>query len=160
VIAYFIVTSLINLSLGYALAVYVGRARLRTVEADETPMPGESPRDASVDWPSPAPAAIAESEADALAATDADDRRTEERSSTWLANDDAPSLAPSASPAVAAAAAAAVSAGEPATASETLMMEKDLLAGIEEFRLQLAKIKGHAEGEPLAEALGVSLAGK
>lgn len=160
-IAYLVITSLINMSLGYALAVYVSRARLRAAEAAEGPMLAGLSIETLVEQVNDAVAPKSELKAESSLAANDDDRRTEERHATWLADDNAPSLArPAANTAAAVPSAKANAAEEPAIASDAMMMEKDLLAGIEEFRLQLAKIKGQAEGEPLAEALGVTLAGK
>ena len=161
-IAYLIVTSLINMSLGYALAVYVNRARLQAADAAQAPLHDALHDEVRTEQPIEQLAPTAPAPAEVSSAASADDRRTNERHATWLANDDSPSLARMAAPIEAAAArpAAAAPAADSAMASDAPMLEKDLLAGIEEFRLQLAKIKGHAEGEPLAEALGVTLAAK
>lgn len=161
-IAYLIVTSLINMSLGYAMAVYVSRARLQAADAEPTPLHDLLNAEALTEPLAEQLAPTAPSTAEVSSAASADERRTNERTATWLAGDDAPSLTRIATPLEAADArpAAAAAVVEPALASDVPTMEKDLLAGIEEFRLQLAKIKGHAEGEPLAEALGVTLSAK
>jgi hypothetical protein len=152
--------SLINVSLGYALAVYVNRARMRAADAAQSPLLDALAETIRAEQPAQEGESNTSAADHTTKTASSENRRTDERNATWLASDDAPSLTQAATLPVEIAAPPAAAASSAAMASEATMVEKDLLAGIEEFRLQLAKIKGHAEGEPLAEALGVTVAGK
>jgi hypothetical protein len=142
VIAYLIVTSLINMSLGYALAVYLGRTRLHAADAAPTLLPESLQQVWRAEQPIEQSAPTATTEAKST--TGPDERRTDVRSAPWRGEDDDVTQE-------------SAQAGDGLSASDAPMMEKDLLAGIEEFRLQLAKIKGHAEGEPLAADLAAAV---
>jgi hypothetical protein len=124
VIAFLVVTSIINLALGYALAVYLrtGGARLIGMEPDDStatsanvPTPLASFEPNRPPWIPTATSAMA--------------------GATCQQSETSPELAPIAR------LAEVQEAEEPQTA--TSGMEQELLAGIEEFRNQLAQLKGH-----------------
>jgi hypothetical protein len=155
VIAFVIVTSIVNIGLGYALAVYL---RKETASAGPTPTPNETMMSADV-------AAVL---ARASAAVDASVHLQSQPSAlSWQSNDAA---------AVLAARAAALSPGQPPADSaglkfaadapqgdeqhvvRTAEMDQDLLAGIEEFRNQLAQLKGQSlDGASNPLAAGAAL---
>jgi len=143
VIAFVIITSILNLALGYALAVYLGTAsRWSAVESER---PGE-PRE-PMNMPLGAGCA---GTADSL------DRLTVAANEAATLVSRPMSLAEgSASLATAASAETEGERGQEHRASTPgLENERGLLAGIEEFRNQLAQLKGHAAPTELPEALG------
>jgi hypothetical protein len=132
VIPFLIVTSIINISLGYALAMYLGRASAPTA-------------------PSNAPAAdvTAVSMSDLAAAS----MTADSRNFSWPAESivaGSSSSFGSFGEAPEASADASTLLNTPATEAHeavqarTAEMEQELLAGIEEFRNQLAQLKGQA----------------
>jgi hypothetical protein len=140
VIAFVIITSILNLALGYALAVYLGTAsRWSAVESER---PGE-PRE-RINMPLGTGGA---GTADSL------DRLTVAASEAGTRASRPMSLPESSASLAAAAGAEEGEQGEEYRAS-TPGVEKGLLAGIEEFRNQLAQLKGHAAPTELPEALG------
>lgn len=139
-IAFLIVTSVLNLSLGFALALYLGRAQLRPVEIAVSRPPIEPALERS---PQPA-----ETEAPPAAS---EERRSEERHAVWSIEGAKPAAARADGAADAVETAKStppLDNNPPLSAAEAPEVEQDLLAGIEEFRNQLAKIKGHAIGTP------------
>ena len=147
-IAFLVVTSIINLSLGYALACYLGRTQLA---AASTVDPGLTAIEST-------PLALAQSEP-VEAAEPAEQRRTEQRTAVWTPLDDVSSsdshqLAPaeanqvtSPQTAMASVETVATTLSKAAAAVEP-EVEQEMLAGIEEFRNQLAKIKGLTDEQP------------
>ena len=129
VIEYLVMTSLVNLSLGFALAIYLGRADFSSL---------------SFAWRRRRHATPAPTEAAAAVDSDAAQRRGGRREAAWPTSgmveeeiaapvadkshipDSPPPLADS-----------------PATPEEP-PLETNVLAGIEEFRSQLAQMKGDA----------------
>ena len=128
-IEFLVMTSLVNLSLGFALAIYLGRAKVSS---------------ANFAWPRLRRAAPAPIESAAAADSDAADRRRDHRDAEWPAHGmvDEEVAAPVAdrthsADALPPAPEDQATPGEPP-------METDLLAGIEEFRSQLAHMKDEA----------------
>jgi hypothetical protein len=124
VIVFLVFMSLVNISLGFVLAVYLGRANLRSTAfagpgVESGPLVAEPP-----------------------AAPAQDERRTESRDNAWPAEAMA-EPAPAADPAAPVAA---------ETAEMEPAVETDLLAGIEEFRNQLASMKSEAGLAPRTPA--------
>jgi hypothetical protein len=136
VIAFIVLTSLINISLGYLAAVYVGNTRARLAVAGGAELPAT---DAS--------AGQSRHQSSERGAVDAgSERRHAERVETWRPAEDAAAAPPAVEQ-------RPVATAKPAAEVEPAL-ETDLLAGIEEFRSQLAQMKG----EPQGAISGASLA--
>jgi hypothetical protein len=140
VIAFLVITTVINIALGYALAVYLGGASSSGSEAFD--FASAAPRTVNAFPPAPE-RLIAESLANALSMAAAQSMST---ASTMQAVDSV-AAKPSA---------VQVSEEAPERQFRTAEMEQDLLAGIEEFRNQLAQLKGQnfEEGVPELAAAG------
>jgi hypothetical protein len=154
VIAFVAVTSILNVALGYVLARYLGRAAADGAIDDAAPVHGSQVSQANE-------AAI---EAAAAAAT-LSEQRSEQRQATWVPAADHATEAVAAhalgSPAgtandanvTASAMPNALSSntsapGERLSGAAHPEVEEELLAGIEQFRSQLAKIKGMTQDQP------------
>ena len=131
-IPFLIVTSIINISLGYALAIYLGRASVQSA---------------------PSEASNSDNAADSMSAFAAAGMTADNRNFSWPPESIVAGSTSSFGPlgdAPAAPADAQTMLHTPATAAHesvharTAEMEQELLAGIEEFRNQLAQLKGQA----------------
>jgi hypothetical protein len=127
VIEFIVMTSLVNLSLGFALAIYLGRAKVPS---------------ANFAWPRLRRAAPAPIESPVVADSDAANRRSDHRDAEWPAHGVADEGV-AAPPADRTRTPDSLPAEAEATPGEP-PMETDLLAGIEEFRSQLAHMKDEA----------------
>ncbi|HEX6962745.1 MAG TPA: hypothetical protein VF175_12820, partial [Lacipirellula sp.] len=140
-IAFLVITTIINIALGYALAVYLGGVSATS----STEEPYERPAEAK-----PAVAAPQSAERVAAAAL----------ANAFSAAAASASFAPSPTPEAAAPIAASPSHQEEQEAepgqNRTSEVEQGLLAGIEEFRNQLAQLKAQNfdEGAPTLAAMG------
>ena len=139
-IAFLVVTSIINLALGYALAVY-----LRAGSARSTGMEPDDLTAASASVPTPLSS-------------------FQQNRPPWMQTATSPMAGagaqqPETSPEVAPMAplAAVQEAEGPQTA--TSGMEQELLAGIEEFRNQLAQLKGHSFDDAMPSQFAPEAAG-
>ncbi len=170
-LAFLAITAVINIALGYALAVYLGKAQARPATmAASAASPRSLPTRRLAGQGNPAeapatapPAAIAPSQPETSALV-----------AEAPAVNDAESPAALGAPGVAASPSAAEETGLVASASEAdaiddehdnpltlpapAPVEMDLLAGIEEFRSQLAQLKGDAPAANAEAARSVGAA--
>jgi hypothetical protein len=140
VIAFLVVTSIINLALGYALAVYLraGGAQLTGMEPDDSTGASASAPTTLSSFQQNRPPWM-QTATSATAGVGAQQPET------------APEVAPMAP------LAAVQEAEEPLTV--TGGMEQELLAGIEEFRNQLAQLKGHSFDDAMPSPFAPEAAG-
>lgn len=146
-IAFFVVTALINLAIGFALAHYLGQASASAVGAGLQEELLAPPTAAPANEPPPVEAVLQ----DPTSAT-AEQRRSAERNAVWTAEDDLAGGEVEHADRPVAKTQAATGLEPLETASVTVAaapeVEQDLLAGIEEFRNQLAKLKEHEPAGP------------
>lgn len=142
-IAFLAITTVINIALGYALAIYLGNAKARlepTTEAEGNTLTLPTRKLATHEAPAQAPTTgTVESRPESLAAPSLADALMAEAHEEPLDH------------AAAGMANEIDLAGRAATGSppeEESPVEQELLAGIEEFRSQLAQLKGATSAEP------------
>jgi hypothetical protein len=139
VTVFLIVTALVNIALGYGLALYLGHTRTPcaqpgaadalTVEWERPPQALEDAHESAITASPAVAASPALTASPAVAASPAADPQPASADS-----------APSSPPAVQA------SLSAPAAADDPVEIEQEMLAGIAEFRNQLALMKGQPDG--------------